>query len=391
MSQPSIWNDPTCGQQAHRRTQITNLGLAWQCVYRHVRGHPRATSPLLGALMARSTQNLSAVHPSARLIPLSHMTDPAPTPLTVGTRGSELALVQATTTEAILRNAFPHLSITREVIKTTGDRRTDVALADVAKAEGIFDKGVFIKELEQALDDGTIDIAVHSLKDLPTVLDPRFTLAAVLERAPSRDVLITRSGGGFESLPSGARVGTSSVRRAKQVLFLRPDLRVVDLRGNVPTRLTKMLDGTHHDAILLAEAGLVRLGYLPEVATTHGPEPVLDIPGLSALRLDESVFYPAAGQGAIGLEIRTHDTHSLVIAQTIGHPPTWLRITAEREFLRLLDAGCHTPVGVFSTLSDNILHLSARVFPEAGGPPQTSQATGTDPFVVAQSLFTSLT
>ena len=318
------------------------------------------------------------------------MIDESPDLFTVGTRGSELALVQATATEAILRAAFPHLQIVRQVIKTTGDRRTDVALAEVAKAEGIFDKGVFIKELEQALDDGTIDIAVHSLKDLPTVLDPRFALAAVLERAPVRDVLVTRSGGGFESLPSGARVGTSSVRRAKQVVFLRPDLQVVDLRGNVPTRLEKVLDGEHHDAILLAEAGLVRLGFLPEAADDDGPEAVLDMPGLFALRLDESVFYPAAGQGAIGLEIRANDSRALVLAESIGHPATWLRITAEREFLRLLDAGCHTPVGVFSTLTGNLLNLKARVFPEAGGPPQTSQAEGTEPLAVAQSLFASL-
>ncbi len=318
------------------------------------------------------------------------MTDESPDLLTVGTRGSELALVQATTTEAILHAAFPHLRVARQVIKTTGDRRTDVALAEVAKAEGIFDKGVFIKELEQALDDGTIDLAVHSLKDLPTVLDARFALAAVLERAPIRDVLVTRDGGGFESLPAGARVGTSSVRRAKQVLFLRPDLQIIDLRGNVPTRLEKVLDSDHYHAILLAEAGMVRLGYLPQAATAGGPEPVLDMPGLFALRLDESVFYPAAGQGAIGLEIRANDSRSLVLAQSIGHAPTWLRVTAEREFLRLLDGGCHTPVGVYSTLEGDLLRLRARVFPEAGGPPQTSQAEGTDPFAVAQSLFTSL-
>jgi len=318
------------------------------------------------------------------------MTDPSPALFTVGTRGSELALVQATATEAILRAAFPHLQIARKVIKTTGDRRTDVALAEVAKAEAIFDKGVFIKELEQALDDGSIDLAVHSLKDLPTVLDPRFTLASVLERAPIRDALVTRSGGGFESLASGARVGTSSVRRAKQVIFLRPDLQVVDLRGNVPTRLEKMLDGGHYDAILLAEAGLVRLGYLPDAAAASGPEPVLDMPGLFALRLDESVFYPAAGQGAIGLEIRANDSRALVLAEAIGHPATWLRVTAEREFLRLLDAGCHTPVGVYSTLTGGVLQLKARVFPEAGGAPQTSQAEGTDPLAVAKSLFDSL-
>jgi hydroxymethylbilane synthase len=319
------------------------------------------------------------------------MNDSSPTLFKVGTRGSELALVQATATEAALAAAFPDLQIERVVIKTTGDRRTDVSLANVAKAEGVFDKGVFIKELEIALDDGSIDIAVHSLKDLPTVLDKRFALAAVLERAPIRDVLVTPKGGGFDSLPAGARVGTSSVRRARQVQFLRPDLKIVDLRGNVPTRLQKLSSGEHHDAILLAEAGLVRLGYLPAVPNGDSPEPILEIPGLFAQRLDETVFFPAAGQGAVGLEIRAEDNRSRVLAESIGHADTWLRITAEREFLRLLDAGCHTPVGVFSSLADGELHLQARVFPEDSGEPKVGEARGTDPLAVAQALFQSLT
>ena len=311
-------------------------------------------------------------------------------PLNIGTRGSELALVQAAATEAALAAAFPDLTLVRNIIKTTGDRRTDVSLANVAKAEGTFDKGVFIKELETALDDGTIDIAVHSLKDLPTVLDSRFALAAVLERAPVRDVLVTRDGGGFDSLPAGSRVGTSSVRRARQVTHLRPDLEVTDLRGNVPTRLQKLLTGEHHDAILLAEAGLVRLGYLPPFPVEEGPEPVLDMPGLTATRLDPELFYPAAGQGAIGLEIRAADDRSRVFAEAIGHEWTWLRITAEREFLRLLDAGCHTPVGVFSSLENGVHHLKARVFPESDGPPRTGEATGPDAISVARALFQSL-
>jgi hydroxymethylbilane synthase len=318
------------------------------------------------------------------------MIDPSPNRFAVGTRGSELALVQATATETALAAAFPELQFERRIIKTTGDRRTDVSLAEVAKAEGTFDKGVFIKELEQALDDGSIDIAVHSLKDLPTVLNPRFALAAVLKRAPVRDVLVTRDSGGFDSLPAGARVGTSSVRRARQVEFLRPDLKVVDLRGNVPTRLQKLSSGGAHDAILLAEAGLVRLGYLPEFVETDTPEPILDMPGLYAHRLDENVFLPAAGQGAIGLEIRAEDSRCRVLAAAIGDEETWLRITAEREFLRLLDAGCHTPVGVFSSLTDGVLQLKARVFPEAGGKPRTSEASGTDPLLTALSLFQSL-
>ncbi|MFZ9935906.1 MAG: hydroxymethylbilane synthase [Luteolibacter sp.] len=310
--------------------------------------------------------------------------------LRIGTRGSELALVQAHATETALATLFPDLELERVIIKTTGDRRTDVALADVAKAEGVFDKGVFIKELEIALDDGSIDIAVHSLKDLPTVLGDRFALAAVLERAPVRDVLVTRDGFGLDGLPAGARVGTSSPRRACQVKFLRPDLEVVDLRGNVPTRLQKLASGENHDAILLAEAGLVRLGYLSGSPSGGGPEPLKDMPGLSVHRLPEDVFFPAAGQGAIGFEIRATDQRSRVFAESIGHSATWKRITAEREFLRLLDAGCHTPVGVFSSLTDGVLHLSARVFPEGGGEPRTGEATGEDPIETALQLFQSL-
>ncbi len=318
------------------------------------------------------------------------MTEQSPNKLIVGTRGSELALVQATATEAALAAAFPHLIIERKVIKTTGDRRTDVSLADVAKAEGTFDKGVFIKEIEEALDAGEIDIAVHSLKDLPTTLQSRYRLATVLERAPVRDVLVTLAPGGLTALPQGARIGTSSVRRAKQILWLRPDLEVSDLRGNVPTRLRKLSEKDNYDAILLAEAGLVRLGFIPEFPTGETSEPVIGLLGLHVTRLPESEFYPAAGQGAIGLEVRAGDAPSHVFAQTIGHQETWLRITAEREFLRLLDGGCHTPVGVYSSITGGEITLKARVFPDEGGTPKSGEARGTDPITLALELFNSL-
>jgi len=315
-----------------------------------------------------------------------------PMTLRIGTRGSDLALYQADATEAALGTAFPDLQLERCIIKTTGDRRTDVALADVAKQEGVFDKGVFIKELEQALDDGSIELAVHSLKDLPTVLDERFALAAVLPRAAVRDVLVTRDGSGLMDLPAGARVGTSSVRRARQVKFLRPDLEVVDLRGNVPTRLQKLADGQDHDAILLAEAGLVRLEFLPEEPSGDGPEAILKIGGLTATRLPEEEFFPAAGQGAIGLEIRADDDTSRQLAESIGDEATWKRITAEREFLRLLDGGCHTPVGVFSSLDGDTIRMKARVFAEdeQDGEPTTGEASGSDPLAVAKALFEGL-
>ncbi len=317
------------------------------------------------------------------------MTHESPTPIIVGTRGSELALVQATATEAALAAAFPDRKVVRSVITTTGDRRTDVSLSQVAKSEGTFDKGVFIKEIEEALDAGEIDIAVHSLKDLPTVLQDRFVLAAVLERAPVRDVLVMRQPGGLSALPVEATVGTSSVRRAKQMEWMRPDITVTDLRGNVPTRLKKLAKDESYDAILLAEAGLVRLGFIPPVPT-GGMEEVAGMPGLFVTRLDESEFFPAAGQGAIGLEVRAGDGPSRVFAETIGHRETWLRISAEREFLRLLDGGCHTPVGVYSTISGGEILLKARVFPEEGGTPKSGEARGTDPITLALELFNSL-
>ena len=312
--------------------------------------------------------------------------------ITLGTRGSDLALKQATMTEGLLAAIFPDLAVRREIIRTTGDRRTDVSLAEVAKAEGTFDKGVFIKELEEALDRGEIDIAVHSLKDMPTVLEPRFLVAAVLERAPIRDVLVSRREGGLAAVPENGRVGTSSVRRAKQIQFLRPDLQVVDLRGNVPTRLRKVAEEDTYDAILLAEAGLVRLGYLPVEPSTTEDEPIVGIGGLHAVRLPEDEFYPAAGQGAIALEVRADDAAAKAICEGINHPATMTRISAEREFLRLLDGGCHTPVGVFSHISGDELTLKARVFPEAGGTPASGEITGpaADAIALANELFHNL-
>lgn len=316
--------------------------------------------------------------------------------LIIGTRGSELALVQADATERALSAAFPGLELRRQIIRTTGDRRTDVALSQVAKVEGVLDKGVFTKELEMALDSGEIDLAVHSMKDVPTLLEPRFDIAAVLERAPVRDVLLSRTPGGIDGLPEGAIVGTSSPRRAKQIEWLRPDVKTRDLRGNVPTRLQKLAAGEEYDAILLAEAGLIRLGFLPGDSASETDEPVHSEDGsldtLRATRLPEHVFYPAAGQGAIGFEIRANDAITRVRAEAIGHRETWLRLSAEREFLRLLEGGCHTPVGVYSKITGDTIHLNARVFPETGGKPRVAEiaAAAEDPISAASILFHSL-
>lgn len=303
--------------------------------------------------------------------------------VTVGTRGSDLALVQAAMTERALLRAFPDLMVRRKVIRTTGDRRTDVSLAEVAKAEGVFDKGVFTKELEVALEAGEIDLAVHSLKDVPTVLDEEFEIAGTLPRAPIRDVLVSGEKSGLKGLKPGAVVGTSSVRRAKQLLWLRPDLKVADIRGNVPTRIAKLAAG-QYDAILLAEAGLVRLGHdMGEVLRLNGREWFF-------APLMEEEFYPAAGQGAIGIEIRAGDDRAKKLAEAISDEATFVRTRAEREFLRLLDAGCHTPVGAFTRYENGRLEMAGRVFPESGGEPVSGTAAGSDPLVVAAELHRSL-
>ena len=302
-------------------------------------------------------------------------------PLILGTRGSALALAQAEMTEQALAKVFPELEVVRKVIKTTGDRRTDVPLSEVAKSEGVLDKGVFTKELEVALEAGKIDLAVHSMKDVPTVLGEQFAITGALERAPIRDVLLTKNDLGLEGLKEGAVVATSSVRRQRQLLYLRPDLQLVDIRGNVPTRIEKLAENPELDAIMLAEAGLVRLGYdmRGELAA-----------GVYAHALEPDIFLPAAGQGIVGFESRVNDHEAAAIAQAITHEVSMIQCRAEREFLRLLDAGCHTPVGVHSQMDGDHLAMSACVFDEENdGPPSEASFAGpvSDPEQVAAELY----
>jgi len=300
--------------------------------------------------------------------------------LKIGTRGSALALKQAEMTEAALAAAFPELEVERVIITTTGDRRTDVALSEVAKVEGVWDKGVFIKELEVALENGEIDVAVHSLKDLPTVLEEKFELAGVLERAPVRDAFIGKVS--WEDLGEDSVVGTSSARRAQQLVDLKPGVKVCDLRGNVPTRLRKAAEDKM-DGIILAEAGLRRLGYSVEGS--------LEVEGhvLSVQCLPEREFFPAAGQGAVGFEIRSDDCESRAIIAALNHDDTWDRITAERRFLELLSAGCNTPVGVWSEITGGEIKMGARVYPETGGEPTRAEVSAA-PSEVAELLFNEL-
>jgi hydroxymethylbilane synthase len=308
--------------------------------------------------------------------------------LIVGTRGSALALVQADMVERFLGEKFPEIEIIRNVISTTGDRRTDVPLSEVAKVDGVFDKGIFTKELEIALEAGEIDLAVHSLKDVPTVLPEEFEICSVLERAPVNDILITKEEGGLEGLKQGATVATSSVRRQKMLQWLRPDLKLVDIRGNVPTRLRKLAESDTVDAIVLAEAGLMRLGYdaLGEMQTEAG--------SVYGAMIDPEKFLPAAGQGCVGIEVRKGDAATIACVQEICHQPTFTRITAEREFLRLLDGGCHTPVGVATQLFGDKILMEGIVFPEGevAAEPYQSEASGNadQPLKVAAELFAGL-
>jgi hydroxymethylbilane synthase len=306
------------------------------------------------------------------------------TEIILGTRGSELALTQTEMTTAALTAAWPDLRIRREIIKTSGDLRPDLKLADFSRGDSpVLDKGIFTKELEQALRDGAIHAAVHSLKDVPTLLDEGFRITAVLPRAPVEDVLISKLTGGLDALPPGSVVATSSVRRARQLRWLRPDLTVTDIRGNVPTRLRKVAADDGVTALLLARAGLMRLGLFQESTSEFGTP-------LHMAVLDSAVFPPAASQGAVAIETFRSDSELAGVLAAINHAPTFAMITAERRFLELLQAGCQTPVGVHSRLDNGTLHMKALVFPDNDGPPRRAAASGTDPAGVAAALFAAL-
>ncbi|HXG48709.1 MAG TPA: hydroxymethylbilane synthase [Methylomirabilota bacterium] len=296
-------------------------------------------------------------------------------PVYLASRGSALALAQANLVLAQCRAAFPDGVFELRIIKTTGDRLQTASLAS-----GELPKGLFTKELEVALGNGEADLAVHSLKDLPTELPPGLKLGAVCRRADVRDVLIYRdvehwgvaaamhppvpkSRRAFRphlsisSLPHGAVVGTSSTRRTAQLLERRPDLRVLPLRGNVGTRLRKLVEQPELDAILLAAAGLDRLGI------THGPAGLLtgsDVPeGLAMSRLPVSEMLPCVGQAAIGLEVRAGDARAEALCARLNDPETLACVTAERAFLSAMGGGCHLAVAAYAQINEGELRLQA--------------------------------
>jgi len=263
----------------------------------------------------------------------------APHGVTVGSRASALALRQAATAVEALRRTHPALACRIEEFTTRGDRDLERPLPAIGG------KGVFTEELEAALLAGRIDLAVHSLKDLPTAATPGLAVAAVLERADPRDVLVSRSRRPLAGLPAAPGVGTSSTRRAAQIAALRPDVRLIELRGNVPTRVRKALDPSGpYDAIVLAAAGLERLDLGDQIAERFAPERLL----------------PAPGQGAIALECRAEGPVRDLVA-ALNHEATWAAVTAERAFLAGLEGGCAAPVAAFAALEGGALVLQGLV------------------------------
>jgi hydroxymethylbilane synthase len=264
--------------------------------------------------------------------------------LVLGTRGSPLALRQAEMVERALRAAAPGLDIEVRVIKTEGDRRQDVSLEEAGG------QGLFVKDIEKALLAGEVDAAVHSLKDMPATTPDGLTIGAVLSRGDPRDVLVSRSGADLVGLPYGARVGTDSRRRAIQALALRPDLRLEGIRGNVDTRIRKTESG-EYEAVILAAAGLDRLGLLGRAAQVFS--------------VDEMV--PAVGQAVLAVECRADDDRTMDLLASVEDAGTRAAVTAERAFLRRLGAGCRLPVGAFAEVKEGRLRLRAVLGSGAGG------------------------
>jgi len=258
--------------------------------------------------------------------------------LRIGTRGSALALWQAEWVKARLEHEWTDLRVELVPIKTSGDRIQDVSLAAIGG------KGLFVKEIEDALLSGSVDLAVHSIKDLPGDLPPGLTLSAIPAREDPRDVLISKNGETLTQLPVGTRVGTSSLRRQALVLHFHPGLRIELLRGNVDTRLRKQREGIV-DATILAVAGLKRLGLMPP----------------NSQILDEREFLPAIGQGALGIETRAHDTEVIARVRPLHHEVTAVAITAERAFLRRMGGSCQTPLAAKGNIEDGRVHLRALV------------------------------
>jgi hydroxymethylbilane synthase len=262
-----------------------------------------------------------------------------PSNVRIGTRGSELALWQTHHVKTLLEEHFSDIVIDVQTVKTTGDKILDAPLAKIG------DKGLFTKELEEALLDERIDLAVHSFKDVPTVIPEGLSIAAVLKREDVHDVVIghpKRPRQLFMTLPRGAVIATGSLRRTCQLLNARQDIQVVDIRGNINTRLKK-LDESIWDGLILAQAGVTRLGWTQRITEV----------------LPFEIMLPAVGQGALAIEMRDGDKRIEELLRTLHHVPTALTVTAERSLLRHLEGGCQIPIGAYGQLQGNELRLDA--------------------------------
>jgi hydroxymethylbilane synthase len=259
-------------------------------------------------------------------------------PIIIGSRGSDLALWQANYIKDRLSDVFPRNEFEIRIIRTTGDQLQDIALSKIG------DKGLFTRQIETKLLNGTIDFAVHSLKDLQTAQPEGLTIGAVCIRERPNDVLISSKYSSIDELPKGAAVATGSLRRRSQLLHHRPDLSIVEIRGNVPTRLNKYFD-SDLDGMILAYAGLHRLklgGDLSHLIPTE-------------------IMLPAVGQGAVAVEVRTNDQEVLEMAKKLDHSATRTCVTAERAFLRRLEGGCQVPIGALATVDGDSLSLDGMV------------------------------
>lgn len=287
----------------------------------------------------------------------------------IGSRGSALALWQSHHVRDRLLEAHPGLDIQIEIITTTGDKILDVPLAKIG------DKGLFTKELDRALLDKRVDIAVHSLKDIPTRIEPGLTLAAVEKREDPSDALIVAPGRPttLEALPAGSRIGTSSLRRRAQLLALRSDIEVLDLRGNVDTRLGQVAAGKY-DAIILALAGITRLGFADRAAT------VLRAPA----------WLPAVGQGALGIVCREDDAKAREVLGFLDDDATHRATTAERAFLRDLEGGCQVPIAALGVAADKGLHLHGLVASLDGSTVLRADQRGSDATSLGKELARAL-
>lgn len=285
--------------------------------------------------------------------------------LRIGSRGSQLALWQANHISALLREHGHEVEL--EIIKTTGDKIVDVALAKVGT------KGMFTKEIEEALAAGRVDLAVHSLKDLPTELAPGFEIAAITKRENPRDVFCSRKYQSIEDLPQRARVGTSSLRRQAQLKALRPDLEIHPLRGNVDTRLRK-LEAGEYDAIILAAAGLNRLGKTELVKQVIPAE----------------VMCPAAGQGALGIEIRAGDSATRQHLAFLDDAAARATTTCERALLNKLGGGCQVPIGASAEMRNGCLHLEGIVAHPDGSKVLREARDGNDPVELGELVGETL-